>query len=512
MRRLLIITLLLTSLNFNAQTYSSAFEEKLVKEIQQDSINYNFFASMLAIDSTMTSERALKYQSEVDALISTFPATEDREKKERKRVKNIYDELHDKFFVKYEEDSFFNNIFENGYYNCVTASALYAYAFDKLDIPYHVKETPSHVFLIVYPNTYKIYLETTVPGAYGFLEPSESDIKKIVDELVSYKLVTSQEVLEKGYSKFYEDYFYGKDFVDKKTLIGMQYYNKGILDYQKENHETSINNLKKAKLFFDSPIVKWMLKESMYSQVNNLQFNNKEDIALLLDIIEVSEFQKDYDASNLTSSLSKIVDHDENDKEFIIYVIEEFSKIKNEEVKKISLEYFYDYLARKNARDENLLEAQKYAELLLSVNNDSKRAKQIIEYVTFRRVGLSNFNIEDLKSFESTSEKFQFIKENNRYNIALVSFYNKISYDSFNNKEIELGLDYLHKLENILDTTDVLVEVSKSHLSQLYLKAGNYYYYQSQYRNAYNIYVKGLDYVPKDSDLIKRIGWCKEEF
>lgn len=512
MRRLLFVAFLLSSFVFYAQSYISTYEENFVKAFEKDSINYNFFSGMLAIDSSMTKELADKYQSEVDAVLVAFPVKEDREKRERKRVKEIYNELHDKFFIKYSEDSFFNNIFENGYYNCVTASALYAYAFDELNIPYHVKETPSHVFLIVYPNTYKIYLETTVPGAFGFREPSESDIKKIVDELVSYKLVTTQEVAEKGYSKFYEDYFYGKEFVNKSTLIGMQYYNNGILEYQKEDYKASIRNLKIAKLFFDSPVVTWMLKESMFSQVNDLELNTKEDIALLLDIIEVSEFNEDYTASNLNFSFNKIVDHDENDTAFIKYVVAEISKIKKEEVKQIGLEFFYDYLARNYARDEDLNEALNYAELLLSINTDSKMAKQIIEYVCFRKIALSPLDIEALDSFRAMCEKHQFIKENNRYNMALVGFYGKIAYEGFDNKDIVQGLDYLHQLEGILDTTNILEEVRKSPLSDLYVKAGNYYYYQSQYKSAYNIYKKGLTYVPNDSDLNKRIGWCKEEF
>ncbi|WP_417213179.1 hypothetical protein [Bizionia sp.] len=186
---------------------------------------------MFAIDSLANNNLILKYQDRVNSLLKTFPEKESKAKKEQKRIKFIYDEIHSPFFNKYLLNSYFNDLFEDGTYNCVTASALYAYVFDELNIPYHVKETPTHVFLIAYPETYKIYLETTVPGEYGFIVPKESEVIKIIDELISYKLVTKDEVLEKGYMKFYEDLYYGREYINKNALIGMQYYNCLVLKY-----------------------------------------------------------------------------------------------------------------------------------------------------------------------------------------------------------------------------------------------------------------------------------------
>ena len=104
---------------------------------------------------------------------------EKKEKKEKKRIKFIYDAFHDTFLKKYNSSVFFSEIFKNGNYNCVTATALYCYVFEKLDIPYKVKDLPTHVYLIAYPDLYNIKLETTVQGNMDIMRP----MKKISKEL-----------------------------------------------------------------------------------------------------------------------------------------------------------------------------------------------------------------------------------------------------------------------------------------------------------------------------------------
>jgi len=511
MKKLICLFIILSALIIQSQTYSSNYEEEIFNSFKKDSINYNFFESLLAIDSLMTSELASAYKLRVNSIINAVPSKEIKEKREKKRIEKLYDNLHNAFLKKYLLNADFNDIFENGTYNCVTASALYAYVFEELNIPYHVKETPSHVFLVVYPNTYKIYLETTVPGQYGFINPKESEVKKIVDELISYKLVTKDEVLKKGYIKFYEDYFYGKEYINKSALIGMQYYNKGLFDFDNQAYDEALNNFKKTKIFYSTPLINPIIKNIMAANVNELEFNTIEDVDYLIDLLTISKFPEDYSIGNVKSCLYKIVDHDDNDNDLIKYTIEKFKKVGDAHVKNEGIEFLLEYLAENAIRNEELDEAINYCDDILLINPKSKRIKTIISYVAFRKVELSSYNIEALTSFESICEKYAFLKENNRYNISLVNLYGRMSYNEFQSKNISIANEYLLKLESVLDNNDVLNEVSHILLGDLYVKAGNYYYYKGQYNTSYKIYKKGLTYVPNHNDLQKRAKWSKEE-
>jgi hypothetical protein len=506
-----LIVTVLTILNFHAQTYSSTFEEGIFNSYKKDSINYNFLESLFAIDSSMNNETVVKYKQELLSVIKAFPLKEDNSKKEKKRVKDIYDQIHSKFFKKYNLDSYFTDIFNNGTYNCVTASALYAFTFDELDIPYHVKESPSHVFLIAYPDTHKIYLETTAPGAYGFIIPKESEVKKIIDELIAYKLVTTEEVLDKGYMKFYEDYYYGKEFVDKRVLIGMQYYNKGLTKLNLADYNSALNNLRKSKIFYSSPLIKPILKNIMFTKVNDLEFNTLDDIDYLIELLSISNYPEDYTMSNIKSSLYKMIEHDDNNSLFIEQAIEKFKTIQTEKIKNESVEFLYEYLARDSATDEELDTALRYCDEILLINPKSKIAEQVIEYACFKKVLLSTYDLNALESFLEMTEKYTFLKSNKRYNISLVHFYGNIALVNFQNKEIETGTDYLKKVETLMDNNNLLDDINKILIADLYLRAGNYYYYNSNYQNSYKIYTKGLTYIPNHPDLVKRAQWSKDE-
>jgi tetratricopeptide (TPR) repeat protein len=505
------IPIILISMILQGQTYSSDFEEFVFEGYKKDTINYNFIDGLFAIDSTMNKASAQQRTLELLSVIKSFPGKETKAKKEKKRVKHIYNVIHDKFFNKYNLDAYFNDIFIDGTYNCVTASALYAFAFNELQIPYHIKETPSHVFLIAYPETHKIYLETTVPGAYGYSIPKEAEVEKIVNELIAYKLVTKSEVSEKGYMKFYEDYFYGKEFIDKRALIGMQYYNKGLTNLNELNYTDALNNLRKAKVFYSSPLIKPILKSIMFIQVNELEFNTQNDIDYLIELLSISKYPEDYSISSLKSSLFKVIEQDGNDAEFIEEAISKLREIDDEKVKNEAVEFLLEYLARNAATDEDHENALRYADSILEVNSNSKIAEQIIEYVCFKKVLLSMYDLKSLNSFLEMTEKYEFLKDNNRYFISLAHFYGNIAFMNFKNKDVKTASSYLKKFEYIMDNNSLLNDINKNMVVELYLKAGNYYYYKEKYQSSYKIFSKGLLYVPDHPDLVKKAQWSEEE-
>ena len=68
------------------QSYSSSFEEGIFEAYKKDSIHYNFFESMFAIDSLANNSTVLSYQERVTALIKTFPEKESKEKISQKEI------------------------------------------------------------------------------------------------------------------------------------------------------------------------------------------------------------------------------------------------------------------------------------------------------------------------------------------------------------------------------------------------------------------------------------------
>ena len=509
--RILSSIILISPLLNSAQNFSSNLEKEVFSAFEKDSVNYNFTEALFAIDSLVTKAEAETRKDELLSTINTLPKKETSDKKEKKRVNKIYNTIHYTFLKKYNLDSYFSDIFKDGTYNCVTASALYAFVFDQLDIPYHVKETPSHVFLIAYPNTHNIYLETTVPGAYGFSIPKEPEIKKIVDELIAYKLVTTEEVQAKGYAKFYEDYYYGKAYVDKSALIGMQYYNKSLSYLDNENYALALVHLNKAKVFFSSPLIKPLIKSILFLQINDLEFNTEKDIDFLVELLSISNYPKDYSLSNLRTSLFKIIEHDDNDAAFVELAISKFETVNPAKVKHEAIEFLYEYLAKNASRNGDNAAALNYADAILKTNPKSKIAKEVVEYFTFRQVGLSVLDLNALNTFLETCDKYPFLKTNKRYTLSLALFYGNIALVNFKSKNIKTGHSYLEQFETVMDDNSIINDMNKVLIADLYQRAGNYYYYKNRYAEAYKKYSKGLSYIPNHPELLKRAKWAKDE-
>lgn len=59
--------------------------------------------------------------------------------------------------------------------------------FDELGIPYSIKETPTHVYLIADPNGEQILIETTDP-VKGFAEFSNGFKQNFISTLLAQKL------------------------------------------------------------------------------------------------------------------------------------------------------------------------------------------------------------------------------------------------------------------------------------------------------------------------------------
>ncbi len=189
------------------------------------------------------------WKSKVNAKIEYYKSSRLLSKSEKKIVNTIYKDLHDSFFTQYEFENHFCSLFTSGKYNCVSASALYAICFDALEIPYAIHETPLHVYIVVYPNTAKIILESTDP-LKGVKPISESFKRNYVQNLADNKLVSQLEISQKGVPHVFDDHYFNDSTITLDELIGIQYYNSGLYKLEKEQFNTGFQELEKAHLFF----------------------------------------------------------------------------------------------------------------------------------------------------------------------------------------------------------------------------------------------------------------------
>ena len=108
-----------------------------------------------------------------------------RKKQPFKAATLIHRTFHQKLFSNFQKYSYFNEVFSNGNYNCVTATAILALTFERFDLPYSIQEQRKHVFIIVKDEENDIMVESTDAqnGVY-FINK-----KTIVEEWKSFNLI-----------------------------------------------------------------------------------------------------------------------------------------------------------------------------------------------------------------------------------------------------------------------------------------------------------------------------------
>lgn len=162
-------------------------------------------------------------------------------------MKRLFASVHDEFFVRYVDNPIFADIFTKGEYNCVTASALYSILFERLGIPYEIRELPTHVYVVAYPDTYQLIVESTLP-AEGIIEIRDRQVKAYRKELLANKMVSEEELRETDdvFSLMQQD-----SVITLQNLYGIQLFNRSLVYLEQEDYRRSVELLQRAKTHHD---------------------------------------------------------------------------------------------------------------------------------------------------------------------------------------------------------------------------------------------------------------------
>lgn len=158
----------------------------------------------------------------------------------------IFNKTHQKFLKNFSEYATFPEMVDQGKYNCLTGTALYALVLDHFGIRYKIFETNYHIFLLAQTDTGPILFEATDPLT-GFV----TNDKEIEERIASYK---QNAVASAGRSKAY--YRYNFDLynsVNLDQMAGLLHYNLSIEAFNANELSLAIDHLSKAMESYQSP-------------------------------------------------------------------------------------------------------------------------------------------------------------------------------------------------------------------------------------------------------------------
>jgi hypothetical protein len=187
-------------------------------------------------------------------------------------LKYLFTKTHQKILKNYVEYCSFYEL-DNGTYNCLTGTALYAIMLDHFSFNFKIIETNYHIFLVTSTSEGDILFESTDP-LNGFVDTNE----KIKQRLNTY--LQNEIQIDKDYKLGYRYSFSLYNEVTIEQLQGLFYYNFSINAYNQKDFMASINFLDKASAYYQSKRIEEFSKIILLTIEQGKIDDNKKEICL----------------------------------------------------------------------------------------------------------------------------------------------------------------------------------------------------------------------------------------
>lgn len=242
-------------------TYFSEFERTNFENYLQ-SKKADILALGLGVDSTINQTNKKKYSESIQFYLGSNRSTIDKTTNEKSKINKIFKSANHSFFIQYDLNAYCSKFYSDGKFNCVTGSLFFSLIMDSLNIPYTIKEKPTHVFLLAYPSTFSLPIESTDPNMKIFI-PDEGFKKRYVDFLVDTKLIPKSEIATKGVETIFNEKYYSNKDIKPVELVGLLYFNSGVNYLTENNFKCAFQQFEKAYILYPSERIRYVLEVSL---------------------------------------------------------------------------------------------------------------------------------------------------------------------------------------------------------------------------------------------------------
>ncbi len=488
---------------FGDLTFASDFEEQSFKKYIDGEMDITRL--LQCINPLQTEKGHLENERQLRSAIDKLKQAKIEKKKPDKKVKTIYTTIHDTFLDKYERQNEFSEIFDTGKYNCVSATGLFALVFNSLGIPYTIKELPTHVFLVAYPENEQILVETTDPFS-GYIQFSQNFKHTYVENLRERKLIGSVEYSQYSSDVLFDKYYFNEEDISLEQLVGIQYINDGIYKLQEGDLENALSQFDKGYLFYPSDKAAYLSMTTAIGYLTklNLEDDNYTELVMKLSRYTNYGITRDHITGEFNKLTSAILYNKGNlDKYETIY--NKFNAELEDENIKREISFIFHYEVGRYYFNKGLItKALENIELAYQLQPGNAQSESFL--ITAIRDKISR--VDDAKLIidllEGYSNKYPGLSKNPLFYSMLLDSYLFYSELQFRNQKPDEGNDYLTRFEEgFKGKTDL--KVKHQFIVRAYASASVYYFVKGYKSKSRTYLIKGLNYVPENSELKQRL-------
>lgn len=479
-------------IRFSDLKFHSDFEKKSFSNFVK--LHKDTFQLLLAIDENMTQEIARKLETTFNRTLNELDQKDIQSKKINKQIKIIYPDIHSRFLKKYNNNEYFPVTIQSGMYNCVSASMLYAMAFDHFKIPYKVMASSNHVYLVANPGDHSIVIETTNPGFEKTIFTGDFK-QQYVNNLRTSKLISEDDYKNKSVEEIFEEKFNEVKDADLFNLPGFQYYNKALTKLQNNDREAALSLAQKAYFFYPAQQVKTLLNIALLLQIEKCNFDKVNDIDYLA---QFSRFENT-DKTAVIGIFTNIINH------FLQYTDKESycdslyqrlsAKISDKNLKE---EICFSFNMQMSYRYQNSDKIEKYVTRALSIKGNYHNAIVLFENYLNRKLYRISNPYALLDSIKRLDEQYHFAGIMPILRDQKSVAYLRIASDLIEQKKPNTSEKYLTEFEKNC-TLPITNEIVEFQIANTYRSIAVYYLYKGYKTKAINYVNRGLKYVPNNA-------------
>lgn len=490
--------------SFELENYTTAYEKEIL--LKKDATHLEL---LMAMGSGASRERTLAVKQELDAFISEIKSSNLMRLSEVKLMKELHKKVHDRFLTRYKYVSPFNEIFESGQYNCVSASALFALILEELNIPYNIQEQPTHVYIMAYPDTKAISVEMTALKDAYYL-PARKDVSKAIRTLAELGLTTPEKVRQQGELQIYNTFYNTNSVVDLKQLAGIQYFNEAITAVNNTDFTGAYTIICKTEKLYQVEKTGLFKAELLITLIAEAKFDKLKDIAYLVGYSNLKRADQTKVYYEYATFLNEQLISKKN-KELAdsshTYIIQKLTDTAT--VAKLSALYYFG-LSEYFSNAYNLKKQLEYAELSYSASQETPG----IQLWLIRSIlqGFEKYEGEELvMKIDEYAGKYPVLKTHNLFLMGYFYAYTDASNEFYSDDDGENGKKYFDLALKTREAMEDKEVIDKDQIGWLYAEAGAYLYRENDYKAALKILEEGLKLAPDHERIVARIEIVKSK-
>lgn len=489
--------------HFNSIRYTSEFEKKAFqswfKGHKPEALLDLFLSTDLVPGSIDRNAR-----ERIDQLVQKFASDPSASKKPEKYVKTIIDQVQRNFLKRYEMISLFPEIFRTGNYNSVNATALYALLFERLHIPYAIREKPTNVYLVAYPDQSNIQVETTSPY-FLYMKFDDRYRQNFVETMVSQKRISDIEFQNLSVEELFNKYYLQDSGLTLAGLAGLHYTYDAIFHNDQHDYAKALEQVDKGYLLNPSPRTRY----AMMTIVVNVLINEKpKPLDKAAYIARAAHFSKEGIPADIIkgefAALTEIVLARDNNKPLYRQCMETiYNSIVDPTLKNEIAYYYYFELGRQQYNLGSHSQAKYYFAKAMGFQPNNAELGQIFT----SSLGQTLSNVRDsqlvIDTLTSYLERYPNLKDNNNFQSMLAISYlmgMKSAMDKGNPSKAE---SYEAKFEAMYKTNSDL-NVPQDGIGAAYSAGATYYFKKGMKSKARAFLDRGLKLAPDNLELRRR--------